>query len=461
MPKVNAREFDPITVDIIQNALGAISDEMFLSMAQAAMSSVIYEVLDFGVAITDADGELASAGAGIPGFVGMLDPAVKQIMRRYNSPGEIEEGDVFIANDPYEGGVSHANDIVLAMPVFSDCKLIAWTANKGHWVDIGGMAPGSLSPDATELFQEGLILPPVKIFSSGVQQHAIFEIIKANSRTPEQAIGDLWAGIAALRVGGKRLGELVQKYGADTVVYAIADYMKYGEKIALKGLGQLPNGETEATDTMDDGLKIKVKIIVKDDEMIVDLRENPDQLDGPINATYDTTVVAAQTVFKAVTAPEQWANAGSFRPLKVLTRPGSIFDAQRPAAVGLYYENKIRTVDLIWKALSNHMPDKMAAGHFSSICATIVRSLTADGDEKTFVEPEIGGWGGSLVGDGNNAQFSASMVILSIVLWKLMKPATELPLIAINCQTVNWVQVSFVAVKASNYGTVSWSLKHG
>ena len=137
---------DPFTTEVIQLSLTAITDEMFVSMARAAMSSVIYEVLDFGVAITDADGELASAGAGIPSFVGMLDPAVKAVIGKFGD--DIRPGDIFISNNPYTGGVSHLNDVSLTMPVFHGDRRVAWTASKGHWLDVGGMAPGSLSPES-------------------------------------------------------------------------------------------------------------------------------------------------------------------------------------------------------------------------------------------------------------------------------------------------------------------------
>jgi len=398
---------DSFTQEVIQDSLNAISEEMFAAMARAAMSSVIYEVLDFGVAVTDAEGDLASVGAGIPGFVGMLAPAVQAVLGRHPRPS-IAPGDIFIANDPYEGGVSHANDVVLAMPVFSGDRLIAWTANKGHWVDIGGMTPGSMSPNATELFQEGLILPPLKLFEAGSPIEAVFSIIRANSRLPDQALGDLWAGVAALRVGERRLRELCGKYGRNTLVEAIRAYMDYGETMALSGLAALPRGEFRGTDRLDDGREVRALIRISRGELTIDLRDNPDQDDGPVNGTRDATLVGARAVFKSITLPEPWANAGCFRPLKVLTRPGSIFHAQRPAAVGLYYENKMRSKDLILKTLAPHMPARIPAGHFASICATVICSRTPGGEDKTFVEPQVGGWGAGHDRDGDSAQFSIS-----------------------------------------------------
>ena len=400
-------DYDPFTQEIIQGALTGIADEMFVCMARAAMSPVIYEVLDFGVAITDCDGELASAGAGIPGFVNMLQPTVKSVIRKHGRKN-VRPGDIFISNDPFAGGVSHLNDVALVMPVFYADRLIAWTANKGHWLDIGGMTPGSLSPLATELFQEGLILPAVRIFARDRPVEQVFDIIRANSRLPEQAMGDLWAGIAALRVGAERLSELCSKYTADLLLEAIRQYLDYGEKIARHGLSRLPKGRFDAKDRLDDGRIIRVSALISDTEFSVDLRNNPPQDKFALNASFHATQVTAQAIFKGLVAPEHWANAGSFRPFRLLTTPGSIFHALPPAAVSLYYENKIRSADLICKALAPYMPERMPAGHFSSVCATLLHSEDVDGVDYTFIEPEVGGWGAGAHKDGEHAQFSMS-----------------------------------------------------
>jgi N-methylhydantoinase B len=206
---------DIFTRDIIQNALQAIADEMFAAMRKAAMSPIIYEVLDMGTGITDAQGDIASSGAGIPAFVGVLDKAVKQILKHHYAD-EIEDGDVFISNDPHDGGaVTHLNDVVLAMPVFADGQLVAWTANIAHWNDVGGMVPGSLSTEAVDIFQEGLRLASVKLISRGQPIRSVLQILRANSRMPDFMEGDLWAGIAAVRGGALRLQQLNSKYGID------------------------------------------------------------------------------------------------------------------------------------------------------------------------------------------------------------------------------------------------------
>lgn len=398
---------DPITLEIIQNSLQATADEMFAAMRKTAMSSIIYEVLDMGTGITDAAGRLASSGAGIPGFIGVLDKSVKVLLEKFAKPGDIQPGDVFITNDPYYGGVTHLNDLVVCMPVFAGEKLIAWTANIAHNSDVGGKSPGSLSADATEIFQEGLRLPAIKMISKGEAIPGIFDIITVNSRMPDFLEGDLWAAIASVRIGAKRLAELAEKYTIATFEAAMASFMDHGEKIALAELAKLPHGTFELTEEQDDGRMFNVKVTISDTEFVIDLRDNPDQDTGPSNAGYDDTLVSMQVIFKALTDPTSPANEGSFRPLRVLTREGSCFHAKEPAAVGFYYEIGIRGYDLVWRCLAPHMPEKLPAGHFSSIAGTFIGGIHPDtGRQYTIIEPQIGGWGASNGRDGNSAIFS-------------------------------------------------------
>ncbi|WP_028223021.1 hydantoinase B/oxoprolinase family protein [Paraburkholderia oxyphila] len=398
---------DIFTLEIIQNSLQAIADEMFAAMRKTAMSPIIYEVLDMGTGITDAHGEIASSGSGIPAFVGVLDKAVKQILAGHSQPGEIEPGDIFITNDPHSGGVTHLNDVVLAMPVFADGRLIAWTANIAHWNDVGGAVPGSLSTNATDIFQEGLRLASVKLISKGKPIRSVMQILHANTRMPDFMEGDLWAGIAAARSGATRLAELAGKYSAAVFLEAMNDFMNLGEKVSLKALQNAPRGRFAMQEPQDDGQIFKVTVEITEAGMTVDLRDNPDQAQGPTNLSRDGTIVAAQMAFKAVTAPQAATNGGTFRPLTVLTRPGSLFDARVPAAEGFYFENLMRVYDLILRCLAAHLPGRLPAGNFASVCATIIGGMHPDtGRLFTLVEPEIGGWGGEAGRDGNSAMYS-------------------------------------------------------
>ncbi|WP_136475639.1 hydantoinase B/oxoprolinase family protein [Pseudomonas sp. DG56-2] len=398
---------DIFTLEIIQNSLQAIADEMFAAMRKAAMSPVIYEVLDMGTGITDAYGNIASSGAGIPAFVGVLDKAVRQILLEHPALGDIEDGDLFITNDPHSGGVTHLNDVVLAMPVFVDGRIVAWTANIAHWNDVGGMVPGSLSTEATEIFQEGLRLASVKLISRGKPIRSVMQILQANTRMPDFMQGDLWAAIAAARSGAARIVELSKKYGTELFLNAVDDFMALGEKVSLKALQSAPRGRFSMEEVQDDGQLFKIVVEITETQMIVDLRDNPDQAVGPTNLSRDGAVVAAQMAFKAVTSPQGVTNGGTFRPLQVLTRAGSLFDAQAPAAEGFYFENLIRVHDLILRCLARHMPERLSAGNFASVCATIIGGVHPDtGRMFTLVEPEIGGWGAEHGRDGNNAVYS-------------------------------------------------------
>ena len=226
---------------MIQSSLVAAADEMFAVLKKTAMSPIIYEVLDVGTGITDPRGELVSSGAGIPTFVGVLDKAVKRIVDLHGLDN-IGDGDCFITNDPYYGGVTHLNDVVIALPVFADSECVAWAASIAHWNDVGGKTPGSMAVDVSEIFQEGLRLPAVKLFERGRPLASVFDIISANSRLPDFVRGDLWAQVAASRKAEARIRQLVETYGIDAYRGAIASLFMEGERRGRAGLAALPHG---------------------------------------------------------------------------------------------------------------------------------------------------------------------------------------------------------------------------
>lgn len=399
-------DYDSITLEIIANSLQSTADEMFVTMRRAAMSSIIYEVLDMGTGITDSSGALASSGAGIPVFVGVLDKSVKFILRKFDVES-IYDGDIFILNDPYHGGVTHLNDIVIAMPIFANLRLIAWSAIIAHNSDVGGMILGSLSGTATELFQEGIRLPPVKLIERGNMVRSLLDVITLNSRMPDFLLGDLWAAIASVRRGRKRILELANRYGVDVFLHAMDKFMEFGRSSSLLGLSKIPHGSFSISEEQDDGRVFNVKIDISKDSFVVDLRDNPDQDVGPTNTSREGTVICAQMLFKSITSPHTPANEGSFEPLKVLTREGSIFHAKEPAALGFYFETEVRVYDLMWRCLATHVPDLLPAGHFASICGTVIGGTHPDtGRTYAVIEPQLGGWGARDGKDGNVCMFS-------------------------------------------------------
>lgn len=396
---------DPVTFDIIQNALEAIADEMFVAQRKASMSAIIYEVLDLSSSILDPVGDIAASGAGIPAFIGVLDKAVKGILKKFPLDS-VKPGDLFASNDPYYGGVTHLNDMVLASPVFADGKLVAWVANIAHWNDVGGNVPGSMSSEATEIFQEGVRIPAVKLFAEGVPNQAVFDILYVNTRLPDFLKGDLWAGIAGLRIGERRVLELLEKYGAETYLAAVADYMDLGERRVLAALAQLPAGTYDYSEEQDDGAIHKLTLTITPEKFSVDLRDNPAQA-GSKNSSREGSEIALQLAFKDFTDPEGPGNGGCFRPLEVITKPGTIFHVEEPGALGYYSEVEIRLFDMTLRALAHHFGGVVPAGNFASICGTVMGGKHPDtGRHYTIVEPQVGGWGGWEGSDGNSGQFS-------------------------------------------------------
>jgi N-methylhydantoinase B len=402
------RSADQFTFSVIQEAIAAAADEMFAVLRKTAMSPIIYEVLDFGAGVTDSTGNLLSSGAGIPGFIGAIDKAVKRLIELAPS-AEVTAGDIFVTNDPYAGGVTHLNDVVLLMPVFAGGELLAWVGNMAHWNDVGGGVPGSMPVDARDIHAEGLRLPAIKLFAAGKLIEPVVKIMTANSRLPDFLLGDLWAGVASLRKGAERIEKLAAIYGRDAFAQAVADYQDYAERQARQGLMKLPKGRLALKETMDDGAIWRAAIEITEDAFVVDLRDAPEQRRDPLNTSRDGAVIAAQLIFKAATAPESVCNAGSFRPLRVLTRPGTIFDPREPAAQGYYFEVRARLTDMLWRGLAEAVPNRFPAGHFGSICGTVIAGRhPRTGRRYTMVEPQVGGWGATSTRDGVNAQFSAA-----------------------------------------------------
>lgn len=396
---------DPVTFDIIQNALEAIADEMFVAQRKASMSAIIYEVLDLSSSILAPNGDIAAAGAGIPAFIGVLDKAVKGILKKYPLD-QVRPGDMFASNDPYYGGVTHLNDMVLTSPIFDGDRLVGWVANIAHWNDVGGNVPGSMSSEATEIFQEGVRIPAVKIFEEGRPNQAVFDILYVNTRLPDFLKGDLWAGIAGLRIGERRVLELTRKYGVETYLAAVADYMDLGERRALAALKALPPGVYDYEEEQDDGAIHKIRLTISADKFSVDLTDNPGQK-GSNNSSREGSEIALQLAFKTFTDPEGPGNGGCFRPLEVITKPGTIFHVVEPGALGYYSEVEIRLFDLTLRALAHHFPGVVPSGNFASICGTVMGGKHPDtGRHYTIVEPQIGGWGAWQGNDGPSGQFS-------------------------------------------------------
>jgi N-methylhydantoinase B len=400
------------TEEIIKDALVAVGYEMFDAMIRTSMSPIIYETTDFAVGLTDAKGSLLAQGNGVAAFLATLDTAVQSTLVHYPQPGDVRPGDIVITNIPYEGGGTHLSDVVILVPVFHDETLIAWAVNKAHWTEVGGAQAGSVSTESREIYQEGLQFPFVKLYEAGRINQALVAMIRANVRLPDSTIGDLHAGVAAARVGARRVSELVEKYGLLPVTDAMQSLLDYGEAMTRSELAKLPAGVYEAQDIIEsDGLgngpfRITVKVTVTGERLIADFTGTDGPAPGPINCSLTGLVTGARTVFKAVTNPELPANGGCFRLLEVICPPGTLVSAQAPAPVSLYYEPLIAAMDVMWKALAPAMPDRLPAGHQRSVNATFIAGLhPKTGELFVLGEPLVGGWGAAPDRDGDNGQF--------------------------------------------------------
>lgn len=403
---------DIFTTEIIKDSLVALGAEMFIAMVRTSMSPIIYETTDFAVGATDARGNLLAQGNGVTAFLATLDTAVVAALEHYPNPGDIKPGDVIITNTPYEGGGTHLSDVVILLPVFHQDRLIAWTVNKAHWTEVGGAFPGSVSTQATDIYQEGLRFCFLKLYDEGRLNRPLVDLIRANVRLPDSTIGDMHAGVAAARVGAKRILEIVEKYGVEAVLGAMDDLLDYGERMTRAELKKLPKGVFEAEDIVeDDGLgngpfTIKVKVTITDDKLIADYTGSALQVPGPINCTYTGLVTGARCLFKAITNTEIPANGGCFRMLEVICPPGTIISAAEPAPVSLYYEPLIAAIDVMWKALAPILPDRLPAGHQRTVGATFISGQHPESGELFVMgEPLVGGWGAGRSGDGDNGQF--------------------------------------------------------
>ena len=394
---------DPFTIAVLEDALTAIGDEMFVTTQRTSQTPLVYEVLDFCVGVTDAVGNLVSQGNGVTLFLATLTSAARSVLEKFPS-STYQSGDVFITNDPYGGGGTHPSDMTLVMPVLWDDRLVGFTLNKAHWIDVGGKDPGTVSTDTTDIYQEGLQLPCVRLFAGGAVNEALIDVIRANVRFPDLAIGDLFAQVAAVRVGAARLERLCEKYGVDLVHRAMRQRFERASTLARQELAKLPAGTYEASDLVESPtgpLPITVRVTVTSERLLCDFTGTHGELGFSQNLSRTGLDSAARLVFKAITDPETPLSDGSFEALEIVCPPRTMFTAERPAPISAYWETLSRASDLIWKALAPVIPHRLTAGHFLSVSAeVIVGTHHETGEPFILFEPNAGGWGAGLGIDG-------------------------------------------------------------
>ncbi|MCP4319701.1 MAG: methylhydantoinase [Hyphomicrobiales bacterium] len=361
---------DPITLSVIQAGLQQVCDEMDLSFSRAAFSPVIAEANDRSDGIYSAvDGALIAQGAGgLPVFVGTMQYSTRVLIEMIATGGVLapEPDDVYIVNDPYLGG-THLMDVRFARPFYRDGNIFCWLSNTGHWPDTGGSVPGGFSASATAVEQEGLRLPPVKLFKKGKLDTEIYSIICSNIRVAEQRIGDVKAQAAALMVGEDRLDELLDRYGDETVRDAIAELRARADTQMRSCIASVPDGEYSSVAWVDsDGvvnepLAIRLKISKAGDELNFDFNESSPPCLGPMNSVFATTLSSVYLAMRHI-FPEVPISAGAFEPLRVVRPDGTFLDAQYPRPVsGCAAEVSQRIAEAVFAALVDVLPDRVTA----------------------------------------------------------------------------------------------------
>jgi len=404
-------EIDPVTVEVIRNAFDSIGPQMNNNLARSAYTPIIYEMKDCSVGLFDHRGRLLGQAPGLPIFLGALESAIFATTDHFGGWDIYKPGDVYAINDSYLVG-SHLNDVTIFSPIFVGGKLVGFGATKAHWLDIGSKDPGQ-SMDSTSIYQEGYRIGPVHLYKEGVPQDAILDFLTRNSRLPRSVWGDMHAQIAACRTGEIRLQALYEKFGEDLILEATERIWKQCEILDSQEVRKIPDGVYMAEGALDSDrpggnpVPVKVKVTIKDDKMILDLRGSSPQTGGSVNCGVAQTISAAKLAFKFLVNPEIPATGGTFRNLEVLTDVGSAFHAQEPAACQFYYPHLGLMIDLFIKALSKGLPHLAVAGQPSD-AMNILFVGTSPIDGKQFFTGEASGvgWGAYSTGDGSNAQIN-------------------------------------------------------
>ena len=359
-----ANKLDPITVQVIHNYLISAAREMERNLMRTAYSTVIYEVRDFGLGIYDRQCRMLSEAPGLAVFTRGNDYGLQKTVD-FVGEENLEPGDLILTSYPYWSS-AHPLDVLAVSPIFACGELVGYTAIKQHWLDMGQKDAGYIL-DSTDVFQEGLLLPGMKLYKAGVLDREIYNLLRFNSRMPDRIIGDLNAQVSACRTGERRVISLVERYGLDTFFHSAEAILDHGERLSRARLAELPKGTWEAEDWADDDgidretmLKLKVKVTITDDEFIVDWSGSQPATRGPMNLPIGCTLGVTALAFKGITSPDTPANSGNYRPLKVIAPPGEIMHAIPPSPTFTIWASLLAP-EVILKALAQGMPDRIPA----------------------------------------------------------------------------------------------------
>ncbi|WP_405942601.1 hydantoinase B/oxoprolinase family protein [Streptomyces sp. NBC_00207] len=411
MTDTDSRVVDPVTTEIIRCALMQAAEDMNTTLIRSSYTPTIYEAKDCAVALLDRDHNVLGQSSGLPIFLGNLEVCTRATEEMYG-PDVWQPGDVWVLNDSYIGG-THLNDVTVYAPIFTedaaDGELIGFAASRAHWIDMGSKDPGG-SMDSTSIHQEGLRMGPLKIYEGGEPCEQAHSLIARNVRFPQPTLGDMRAQVACARTGAKRFAEIVRRWGLPTVLAARDAIFAQTERLEREQIAAIPDGVYEATGYLDnDGIDLRtplhvtVRVEIDGDRMTMDVTDCADQATGPVNCGAAQTVAACRVGYKLLVSGDVPLNGGSFRPLEVLTRPGTMLAAVEPAACQYYYSHLGLVIDLVVKALAPAAPARAAAASYGD--SMIVQFTGTDPrNGRLFVSQEatVGGWGAWQTDDGES-----------------------------------------------------------
>ena len=399
---------DDVTLSVIKGRLEEVADEMDATLFRAAFSPVIAEARDASHGIYDAtNGDTLFQGKmGLPIFVGSMSFAVRAVIEKAAREGGIRDGDTWVLNDPYLGG-THLNDIKIVRPVFHEGRALCLLASAAHWIDVGGNVPGNFNPIATDTFQEGVRIPPVKLIEGGVLRQDIVDILLAMSRIPGNCYGDLNGQLNALELGAERVLSLISVYGADGLRTAFAELRARAARMTRSYIADLPDGTYSADDWLDnDGitdmpLAIAVDVTVAGDRMTIDFARSAKACAGPVNISRASTFAACYVAIKHL-FPDVPANAGCLEPIDIKLPEGSILNAGFPKPVCGYTETVTRVIDTLFQAIGRANPAISNGSPFGTINVLSMAGMRADGQPYVLFTFHGGGHGGNPLSDGLN-----------------------------------------------------------
>lgn len=405
------KKLDPITFEVVRSSFDYITKMMSQTLQKISFSPIMYDQVDFSNALFDDKANLIGQTTNVPVHLAAMHHCVNAAVDAFKD--DFNEGDVVILNDPYRGG-THNMDVTFVTPLFWDRKLIAYACSRGHWQDMGGKAASSESPTAVHIAEEGLRLPPTKIYIAGEPVTWLIDIIRNNTRAPYFIDGDIRAHMGALNTAKKHFFELVEKYGEDTVRACMEEALDYTERRTRAAIKKLPNGVYTADDYIDaDGVNnkaifVKATVTIEDEDITVDLTGSSPTVDGPVNFPLAGTCSGVYFGLKFFLDPDAPPNAGMYRPIHIIVPENTVFNPRWPAPV--YYGNLItseKVADLIWQCLEQAIPEQIVGMPYAD-CNPISWGVVnaREGVSDTFGELPPGGWGGTPFGDGMSATYS-------------------------------------------------------